>query len=127
MQSGGGDSATLATSLSTLTEVTPRGSAAADCSDDVDTGLLRDGRVDFRALAVHVHVNVAAERRSGLAQTVANPWPLSLEVVDDVADGGRLHVESPRQPGEKRCQRRRKADVRHYSIAATSTDEIGGR
>ena len=39
----------------------------------------------------------------------------------------RMHVELPRQPGEERCQRRRKADVRHYSIAATSTDEIGGR
>ena len=107
--------------------VAAAGSAAADCGDDVHTGLLRDGRVDFRALAVHIHVNMAAKQGSGLAQTVANPRPLALEAVDHVADSRRLHVELPRQAGEQWCQGRRKADVRHYSVAATSTDEIGGR
>ena len=87
----------------------------------------RDGRVEFRALAVHVHVNVTAERRSGLAQTVANPRPFVLEVVDHIADGGRLHVDLSRQPREERFQRRRETDVRHYSIAATSIEEIDGR
>jgi hypothetical protein len=33
----------------------------------------------------------------------------------------------PRQPRKERTQGRREMDVRHYSIAATSTDEIGGR
>src|SRR4029453_4613208 len=97
-------------------------SASADCRNDVHTRLFRNGRFEFRALAVDVHVNVTAERRSGLAQTVANPRPPGLGVVDHVGAGGRLPVELSRQPREEWTQRRRKTDVCHYSIAATSTE-----
>jgi hypothetical protein len=48
-------------------------------------------------------------------------------VVDELADGIRLHIELPRQPREEWSQGRREMDVRHYSIVATSTDAIAGR
>jgi hypothetical protein len=41
-------------------------------------------------------VDVTAERWSGLAQTVAKPGPLALEVVDDFADRLCMYVELPR-------------------------------
>src|SRR5262245_17476985 len=99
-------------------------STAADRCDDVHTCFPRNGRIKSRALAVHVHVNVMAERRPGLAQTVAKARPGALELVDDVADRVRLHVESPRQPRKERLQRRREMNVGHQPILATSTDEI---
>jgi hypothetical protein len=72
-------------------------------------------------------VDVTTERRAGLAQTVAKTRPLALQVVDHVGDGVCVDVELPGQPREERLERRRETDVCHYSIAATSTDEIGGR
>jgi hypothetical protein len=78
--------------------------ATANCGDDVHARLLGNGRVEFRALLVHVDVNVAAEHRSGLAQAISEPGPFALEVVDELADGIRLHVELPRQPREERPQ-----------------------
>ena len=105
----------------------PEADTTANCRDDVHARLLRKGRIEFRALLVHIHVNVATERRSGLAQAISHPWPFALELVDDLADGARLHIELPRQTREERSQSRREMNGRHYSITATSTDEIGGR
>jgi hypothetical protein len=38
-----------------------------------------------------------------------------------------LHIELSWQSREERPKRRRETYVRHYSIAATSTEEIAGR
>ena len=70
--------------------------ATADCRNDVHARLIGDGRVEFRALLVHIDVDVAAEHRSGLAQAISEPGPFALEVIDELADGVRLHVELPR-------------------------------
>jgi hypothetical protein len=101
--------------------------ATANCRDDVHARLLPNGRVEFRALLVQVHVNVATELRSRLAQAISQPRPFALEVVDELADGVPLHVELPRQPREERSQGRREMDVGDHSIVATSIDAIGGR
>src|SRR6478672_7597365 len=60
--------------------------ATANCRDDVHPRLIRNGRVEFRALLVHIHVNVATERRSRLAQAISQPWPFAFELVDELAD-----------------------------------------
>jgi hypothetical protein len=70
--------------------------AATNCRDDVHAALLGNGRVEFGALLVHVHVNVVAKRRSRLAQAISKARPFALEVVDQLADGIRLHIELPR-------------------------------
>ena len=102
---GGGDAPAHARAAELLT--------AADRADHVDARVRPDLRVERGALPVHVHVDVCAEGRARLAQTVAQTGPLLLETVERVVDGGGVYFEPARQAGEEGRKRRRKVKVGH--------------
>ena len=105
-----------------------RGLAAADRRDHVDARARLERRVQPRALAVDVHVNVMTQDRARLAQTITKTGPLLIETVEHLVDGRSLDVESARQPGEEGWKRGWEVELCHgYSTIATSTDVMPGR
>ena len=87
-----------------------------------------DLRDEVGTLSVDVHVDVCAEGRTRLAQTVAQAGPLLLETVERLVDGGGVYLEPARQAGEEGRKRRREVKVGHdQSTTATSTEVIPGR
>jgi hypothetical protein len=100
----------------------------ADRGDDVDPGVGPQRGVEPGSLPVDVDIDVAAQRRTGLAQAVADPGPAIIEAVDGLAHRPRLDLEPAGQVGEHRRQRDRKMEVGHrYPITATSTEAMPGR
>src|SRR5438874_2030679 len=91
--------------------------AAADRGDDVETRALRDRRVQPGALAVDVHVDVAAQRRALRDETVAEARPALLELVDGAEHTCRVDFDVARQPGEEWGEGAREPKVGHVSRA----------
>src|SRR5712675_453575 len=97
-------------------------SAAADRGDHVEPGAGRERRVETAPLPVDVRVDVWPQRWAFGDETIAEPGPLRLELVDRAEDRRRLELEAARQSGEERCQRPGKADVGHSLIDDRDVD-----
>ncbi len=81
------------------------------------------------ALSVHKDVDVTAEFRRGVAQSIAHAGPALIQSLDRLSDGGgadrQLGIAAGEQAAE--CRGQGDDDRVYPSMTKVSTDKIGGR